>query len=104
MGRLEAAAVSVEVSEAVESEGARRAVVVTESETEGSRLGVSSAEDGSIGSVEVVLAGGGAVNMESEVVGSRVGSREEDSDRMTSLVGCSMPIVDDVSVLIAGRS
>lgn len=80
------------------------------SETEGSGLGVS-ADDASIGSVEVVLSEGGGgvgstVNIESEVLGSGVGmggSSDEDSGGMASLVDSSVPVVD-VSVLIAGRS
>lgn len=110
-GKLEAAAASVAVSEAVETGVAKGAVVVTESETEGSGIGVS-ADDASIFSVEVVPSDGGArvgntVNMESEVEGSKVGiegSRDEDSGGTTSLVDSSGPVVDDVSVLITGRS
>lgn len=85
--------------------------MVTVSETEGSGLGVS-ADDASIGSVEVVLSDGGAgvgntVNIESEVVCSKVGiegSSDEDLGGITSLVDSSVPVVDDVSVLITGRS
>lgn len=95
----------MEVPTAVEAEGGRGITVMTVSETEDSGVGVS-ADDASIDSVEVVLSDGGArvgstVNIESEVVGS---NSDEDSGGITSLVDSSVPVVDDVSELITGRS